>query len=330
MAIIRQRLPIPGPFDIRIGLPRDKGFDPKKARERLEQKANPNTTINRFRSMVAGAEGLYRPAKFIVVLEFPKTITDDTFRNHEEFTEYRTDFEFNAQLKNSVRDRLFFFCSSAQLPERTITDTSANQYYGPERNIARGLEFAPMTLNFMLDAELSERQIFESWQNTVINSRTFNLNFYDEYVGKILIYPLHENRNETTNRRIEGVANTGPLANLTLSGYYVELIEAYPKTIGAVDLAYNNGNAFANQQITFNYRYWRSNATLHDAEKGDYQGDIDGVGVIKDSRYGGPFASIINKLPPEIRRAGRDVLNQVKTRFPTGRIFGGKVFPPFF
>ena len=26
MAIIRQRLPIPGPFDIRIGLPRDKGL----------------------------------------------------------------------------------------------------------------------------------------------------------------------------------------------------------------------------------------------------------------------------------------------------------------
>ena len=40
MAIFRQRLPIPGPFDIRIGLPRDKGFDPNKARKRLEQKAN--------------------------------------------------------------------------------------------------------------------------------------------------------------------------------------------------------------------------------------------------------------------------------------------------
>ena len=43
MAIFRQRLPIPGPFDIRIGLPRDKGFDPRNARKRLEQKANPNT-----------------------------------------------------------------------------------------------------------------------------------------------------------------------------------------------------------------------------------------------------------------------------------------------
>jgi hypothetical protein len=75
MAIIRQRLPIPGPFDIRIGLPRDKGFDPQQARKRLEQKANRKTSVNQFRSMISGAEGLYRPAKFLVVLEFPKTFT---------------------------------------------------------------------------------------------------------------------------------------------------------------------------------------------------------------------------------------------------------------
>jgi hypothetical protein len=190
MAIIRQRLPIPGPFDIRIGLPRDKGFDPQKARERLSQKANGNTTINRFRSMVAGAEGLYRPAKFLVVLEFPAPIATDSFRD-DEFIEYQTDLQFTNELKNNTRERLFFFCNSAQLPERTITDTSANQYYGPERNIARGLEFAPMNLTFMLDSELSERAIFEAWQNTVINSRTYNLNFYDEYVGKVYIFPLH-------------------------------------------------------------------------------------------------------------------------------------------
>src|SRR5210317_37864 len=329
MAIIRQRLPIPGPFDIRIGLPRDTGFDPQKARERLSQKANRNTTINRFRSMVAGAEGFYRPAKFLVVLEFPKTISTDNFQD-DEFVEYQTDLQFTQELKNSTRERLFFFCNSAQLPERTITDTSANQYYGPERNIARGLEFAPMNLTFMLDSELSERAIFEAWQNTVINSRTYNLNFYDDYVGKVFIFPLHENRNEKTNQRIEGVTDSGPLANLTLLGYYCELIEAYPKTIGAVDLAYSNGNAIANQSVTFNYRYWRSNVTIQDHEKGLVGGDIDGVGEIKDPRYGGPFGGIISKLPPEIRRAGRDVLNQVKTRFPTGRIFGGKVFPPFF
>ena len=93
MAIFRQRLPIPGPFDIRIGLPRDKGFDPNKARKRLEQKANPETTINRFRSMVAGGEGLYRPAKFFVAIEFPQAIRGD-IDIQREFTEYQMDASF--------------------------------------------------------------------------------------------------------------------------------------------------------------------------------------------------------------------------------------------
>lgn len=332
MAIIRQRLPIPGPFDIRIGLPRDKGFDPQQARKRLEQKANRKTSVNQFRSMVSAAEGLYRPAKFLVVLEFPKTFNDELFRGFE-YTEYQSDFQFLKSTELDLRERLFFFCSEAQLPERTITDTAANQYYGPERNIARGVEFGTMNLNFMLDSELSERVIFEAWQNLVINNRTYNLNFYDEYVGRVLIFPLHENRNEATNTTIPGKEGmtTGPLATLTLSGYYVELIEAWPKTVGAVNLAYSQANAFANQPITFNYRYWRSNANLRTQEDTNFEGDIDGVGEIKDPRYlQGPLGDIISKLPPEVRRAGRDVINQIKTRFPIGRVFGGKVFPPFF
>ena len=332
MAIIRQRLPIPGPFDIRIGLPRDKGFDPVEARKRLNQKANRKTSVNQFRSMVSAAEGLYRPAKFLVVLEFPKTFNDELFRGFE-YTEYQSDFQFLKSTELDLRERLFFFCSEAQLPERTITDTAANQYYGPERNIARGVEFGTMNLNFMLDSELSERVIFEAWQNLVINNRTYNLNFYDEYVGRVLIFPLHENRNEATNTTIPGKEGmtTGPLATLTLSGYYVELIEAWPKTVGAVNLAYSQANAFANQSITFNYRYWRSNANLRTQEDTNFEGDIDGVGEIKDPRYlQGPLGDIISKLPPEVRRAGRDVINQVKTRFPIGRVFGGKVFPPFF
>ena len=69
---------------------------------------------------------------------------------------------------------------------------------------------------------------------------------------------------------------------------------------------------------------------LTDHESADESGGIDGVGVIKDPKAGGILGSLLNKLPPELRRAGRDVINQVKTRFPTGRIFGGKVFPPFF
>lgn len=333
MAIIRQRLPIPGPFDIRLGLPRDKGFDPQAARKRLnEQKTNPNTTINRFRSMVAGAEGLYRPAKFLVIVEFPKGLSQtETFQGME-FSEYLTDLNFMNSLQDNVKDRLYFFCDAAQLPDRTIVDTEANSFYGPVRHIARGMEYSAMTLSFMLDSELTERAVFEAWQNMIVNQRTFNMSFYDEYVSKIYIFPLHENKNESTNTKLPGKEGmqTGALATLTLAGYYVELIGAYPKTLAPVDLNYNASNTFARQSITFNYRYWTSNVNLRTLEDTNYEGDINGTGVIKDPRYMGIFGGILGKLPPEIQRAGRDVINQIKTRFPLGRIFGGRVFPPFF
>jgi len=40
-------------------------------------------------------------------------------------------------------------------------------------------------------------------------------------------------------------------------------------------------------------------------------------------------SGFLSKLPPELRRAGRDVVNQVKRGLPIGRITGGRVFPPF-
>ena len=41
-----------GVFDIRIGLPRDKGFDPVEASKRINQRANPQTTVNKFRALI--------------------------------------------------------------------------------------------------------------------------------------------------------------------------------------------------------------------------------------------------------------------------------------
>ena len=38
---------------------------------------------------------------------------------------------------------------------------------------------------------------------------------------------------------------------------------------------------------------------------------------------------LIGLLPPELQRAGRSVFNSAKTQFPIGKIFKGKVFPPF-
>ena len=55
--------------------------------------------------------------------------------------------------------------------------------------------------------------------------------------------------------------------------------------------------------------YGSSKQTLHDVK------GIDG--------------GLLGNLPPELRRIGRNVLNQAKTQLPIGRITKGKIFPPY-
>ena len=71
MAIFRQGKRV-GPFDIRIGLPRGKEYDNIPGDPRLKQRANPETTINRFRSAISKAEGVARNTRFLVNISLPK------------------------------------------------------------------------------------------------------------------------------------------------------------------------------------------------------------------------------------------------------------------
>ena len=61
-----------GPFDIRIGLPRGREYDNIPGDPRIKQRANPETTINRFRSAISKAEGVARNTRFLVRIGLPK------------------------------------------------------------------------------------------------------------------------------------------------------------------------------------------------------------------------------------------------------------------
>ena len=73
MAIFRKGVKIGG-FDIRVGFPRDRSYDNIDKDPRLKQKANPDTTINRFRSMTQAAGGYARPTKYIIECTLPTAL----------------------------------------------------------------------------------------------------------------------------------------------------------------------------------------------------------------------------------------------------------------
>ena len=73
MAIFRAGKRV-GPFDIRVGFPRDRSLDNVDRDPRLRQRGNTENTIGRFRAAMAKAEGYARPARFAVKLFFPSSL----------------------------------------------------------------------------------------------------------------------------------------------------------------------------------------------------------------------------------------------------------------
>ena len=362
MAIIRERIPLPGKlgkvFDIRLGLPREKDID--YAKRYRDQKPNENTRINKFRSLVSSAEGLARPNRFIAIVNLPSALKGVSpghpsgVGSNPEFAQYSIQSKATQDLNNVIRDRLFFFCDSAQLPARNISDETKDQLYGPERKIARGHTWADLTLTFYMGQQMIEKMLFESWQNMAVNPFTFNANYYDEYVGSIELYPLvHiENTNfepwETDGGRkkgfkglvqdtIEGVTGmkkeirkqtrTGEsraMAIATVGAYYNHLVEAFPTNIAVQQMDYSTNNALMKLSVDFSYRYARGPADI-DAEHGAVS-----KGALRPGHVSVEDWKAKSRLESIISGVGRDILNDVKRRFPWGKIFGGKVIPPFF
>jgi len=360
MAILRERIPLPGKlgkiFDIRLGLPRDRGFDPNKEAKRYEAtRPNERTRVNVFRSMVSQGEGLARPNKFIAVVNLPQALkTSSSFNASKEFAEYSTQQVHTTTLHNLIRDRLLFFCDSAQLPARNITDETKDMLYGPERKIARGFSFADVTLTFYMDQHMAEKMLFESWQNLGVNPFTHNANYYNEYVGSIELYPLvnivnkgfdpwakAKDRRGIVKRTIdEVIGKKAPVqvqkrtgedsrahATATIGAYYNHLLEVFPTNIQMQQLDYSTNNQLLKLSVDFSYRQAVGPADIGYEDYQTVAGRLrPGSVSLENFKKRGKFSGIIDIA----KGVGKDVLNQVKTRFPWGKIFGGKVIPPFF
>ena len=319
MAILRGGVRIGG-FDIRLGLPRDRSLDNVESDPRFRQKAggNPETTMGRVQSYINEAEGFARKARFYVEFNLPKaggaglTNIDPGSELSDGANELETTFKSSAEMisvqKANAR-RVQAFCSAISMPERTV-EMKEVKHHGPAYKIAIDYKSEDITATFYADKFLRERSYFELWQKAAFSNQSHNFNFYDNYVSDVNIFQLGQfaSRNERDDVT-----------------YAVKLFDCFPKTISAVEYSYDN-NAVQTFQVTFGFRYW-INYFL------DRSGNIElGQPNFRDvtvkSSFGA-FGGLLNKLPPELRRAGVDVLQGLKRRIPIGGITGGRVFPPF-
>ena len=320
MAILRGGKRIGG-YDVRIGIPRDRSLDDVAGDKRLQRRqgSNPETTIGRFQSYVNEAEGFARKARFYAEFALPKGVSQEAL--FSEGFEDTSSAALEKQAFPSQKDllavqqangrRVRAFCSNISMPEREMTTKEVRHGNAPARNFVYDMKSSGISATFYADKFMRERSYFELWQKSAMStSSTFNTNYYENYVSNLNIFQLGQ------------FASRQERDDIT---YGVQLIDCFPSKIGAVEYSHDANN-IQTIDVDFSFRYWINYFI-------DRQGNIElgsplgRVPEIKNNR--GIFGSLINKLPPELRRAGRDVLNDLRRRVPLGRVTGGRVFPPF-
>ena len=84
MAILRGGRRI-GPFDIRVGIPRDRSLDNVEGDPRLRQRqgGNRENTLGRFMANIAQGEGFARPTRYLVRIFLPNKLTVGDSRDED-------------------------------------------------------------------------------------------------------------------------------------------------------------------------------------------------------------------------------------------------------
>ena len=336
MAVLRGGRRI-GNYDIRIGMPRDRSLVDVAKDPRLKRQPGGAGTIQRFLAQVNQGEGFARTNRYIVRINPPQTeklIRDPNILGGrvKVSAEYggKNELESNQTLEN-----VDMMCNKVTMPNRDI-NTAAHQMYGPRREMPYAYSYsAQVECTFYGDKFLRQRLFFENWQKKLIDLETHDMKYYDSYVGSMDIYQLGQFDVEAEAAQRDGpeaaqgrpIPKPQPTDNASVT-YGVRLFEVYPQTIGSYDYTYGSENEQVILPVTLNFRTW-INLTIDQidgATIGKSRGDVP---TIKASKDFGLFSGILGKLPPELQRAGRDVLQTARRNLPIGRVTGGRLFPPF-
>ena len=140
-----------------------------------------------------------------------------------------------AERSSDVRD-ISTRVESVTLPGRTLTTVADSNVYGPNREIVEGVTYADeITIDFQASSGLDERVFFENWQRQAFNEKTWNIGFYNDYVGSMEIYLLDRQ---------------------DVRRYGLKLWEVFPKTITATTLTAAEATEIIKTNVSFSFRYW--------------------------------------------------------------------------
>lgn len=128
-----------------------------------------------------------------------------------------------------------FMCKAAQLPESSIEPIRIF-YRGRPVNLAGERTFAPWTISIYNDTTFNIRNALESWQNGIANyNSTIGRTNPADYQVQMQVHQLDRN-------------------GAIVKSY--KFFDAFPTSIGAIELDFESNNAIELFTVNFEYNYF--------------------------------------------------------------------------
>jgi len=124
------------------------------------------------------------------------------------------------------------YCEQASLPSITFASQPIRTY-GEQREVVYERNFESLNLTFIVDRQYKVKEFFDKWTDKIVDPTSRLHGFYEDYARTLIITTFDTKDNST---------------------YETKIFEAYPKTIGAINLDQNSKDV-ARLQVTFNYKY---------------------------------------------------------------------------
>ena len=205
----------------------------------LKNIINPNT-IDDFKSSISKHAGLAKTNRFAVIITPPQ----QTLLNLDvqEIARSALTGSFSlGSLINDPRD-MALLCESTSIPGRqiTTTDYASNQDWWTSK-IPYGYLTDEVSMVFTLTTDYYMRKIFDRWQSSIVNQKSFLINYEKDYYSDVIIQQLDEQN---------------------LPTYGVKLRNAFPVTVQSVPLDNNATDQYQKLSVTWAYEDFEDQGSL--------------------------------------------------------------------
>jgi len=128
-------------------------------------------------------------------------------------------------------------CESIQLPGKATRSVAEENIYGPQYEVPQGITYSnQISASFLLDRNMHVKRYFDGWMERIQDTRTLDMNFYENYVRDMVIRQLNEQ---------------------DVPVYACLVSEVYPSSVEAVALSNTTRSDVSRLDVTFAFRLWR-------------------------------------------------------------------------